>query len=76
MAKVGRKAAFETGRGKVEALKNVEALSRYHKAQLVEQGLLEIFKIENAGKGRKRYGFKMTGKAKGLMALAAKWKTA
>ena len=74
MANVGRPAQFVNAKAKVEALRNLDGISRYHMMQLVEGGLVEVVKVPGEGRGRPRHEYQVSGKGRGLMNLAKNWK--
>lgn len=58
----------------VEALKDVDNISRFLKLQLVEAGFLQVTPVKSGNRGRPAFAFDLTGKAKGLLALSRNWK--
>jgi len=50
--KRGAKAKFETSKGVVKALKNLNSLSRFLKLQLVDKGFVKVVKRKSEGRGR------------------------
>ena len=74
MANRGRPSKFATSKAKVEALNNLNTMSRYMILQLVDLGLVEIQKIKTEGRGRPAHNYVVSGKGRGLQALARNWK--
>jgi predicted ArsR family transcriptional regulator len=74
MANRGRPSQFATSKAKVEALNNLHDLTRYHILQLVDMGLVNIEEIKTGGRGRPVHNYVVSGKGRGLQALARNWK--
>jgi predicted ArsR family transcriptional regulator len=74
MAKRGRKFFFANSKNVVAALTGETKVSRYHTMQLVEMGYLEAEEVTTGVVGRPPHDYVLTGKAKGLLALAQNWK--
>jgi hypothetical protein len=58
----------------VDALNNLEGLSRYLALRLKYNGLVAVEKVAHAGRGRQGHRYVLTGKGRGLVALARNWK--
>ena len=74
MANRGRPSQLATSKAKVEALNNLSDLSRHHIIQLVDMGLVNIEKVKSEGRGRPAHNYVVSGKGRGLQALARNWK--
>ena len=75
----GRKAAFADKFAKAEFLKALasgELKSRYLALQLVDLGLVAVETVKGEGRGRPRVEYKVTGKGRGYLGLAERWKRA
>jgi len=72
--KRGAKTKFETSKGVVKALKNLNSLSRFLKLQLVDKGFVKVVKRKSEGRGRPVHDYEVTGKGRGLVALSKNWK--
>lgn len=77
MMKRGRKETFENAKAFAAVLKDTEKLnmlSRYLTLKLVNKGYMEAKTVKGEGRGRPRVEYVVTGKGRGLVALAANWK--
>ena len=70
----GRKPTFANKFNKVAALNNPNGISKVLAMQLFEQGYFVKELVKSNKRGRPAIKFVLTGKAKGYLALAARWK--
>lgn len=70
---MARKPTFRKSTAIIEALNNVESVSRFLALQLVEAGYLKIDVIHSERRGRPQHRYVLTGKARGYLALSRNW---
>jgi predicted ArsR family transcriptional regulator len=73
MANRGRPEIFLSKKVIVEALEARKAPSRYLTLRLVEKGYFTIEPVKTGRRGRPSYSYALTGKARGLLAIARNW---
>jgi hypothetical protein len=64
---------FNNTKAIVTALNDLDNSSRFLNLQLVEKGYLAIEPVKRDGRGRPMHRYVFTGKARGLLAIAAQW---
>jgi predicted ArsR family transcriptional regulator len=70
---MARKPTFRKSAAIVAALRDPTRTSRFLALQLVASGYLTVCPVHLAKRGRPAHSYALTGKARGLLALAANW---
>jgi hypothetical protein len=70
---MARKPTFRKSAAIVAALRDPARISRFLALQLVARGYLTVCVTHTAKRGRPAHSYALTGKARGLLALAANW---
>lgn len=70
---MARKHTFRKSQAIVEALSNIEGVSRFLALQLAEMGYVKIEVIHLNKRGRPQHRYELTGKARGYLALSRNW---
>lgn len=72
---MSRTHTFRNKRAVVDSLNDLGNLSRFLVLQLADVGYVAIHSVRLGGRGRPQHLYSLTGKARGLLALAKNWGT-